>query len=768
MNKLKLVIIFSIFINQSFAQIPVGSWRDHLPYRDATNLVQANEKIFCTTPYAVFFYDTEDHSINKLSITNGLSDIGTSAISFMPEKNLLVVAYSNANIDFIRANNITNINDIKQKQIQGDKNIYQIVFNEGKVYLACGFGIVKLNPDKNEVEDTYYIGTNALEVPVYSIAFDDNYIYAASDNTIYYADKDNPYLVDFNNWQGVANLPLSNAKYMNIVNFNNRILINCFNETNNKSTVYKQEPDGTWQVFYNSDTFIRRIKTSENKFFIVKKDTLFLYDINLNLIEEISDYGFANANAHDVIISSNNDICIADEGVGLIIKQQNNSFTSIAPNGPFTNHNLDIDARNDKICVAGGGRTDYWGNLYYAPESYTFQDENWQWNIIWDTDVRDFVTVLIDPQDINHILYGSWGGGIFEYKNNELINIYNEQNSSLQTVVPGELRTYIGAMVYDDEHNLWVTNPEVPEVISVKTKDDDWYSLNYTEISGKIANKIIITQYGTKWVQLARGNGLFAFNDNNTPEDISDDERRVFYAYDENGEFITKEIFSIAEDKDGVIWVGTDEGVLTYFSPENVFSGENFYADRIKLIDVNLDSLVQYLLSKETITAIAIDGANRKWFGTRNSGVYLMSEDCRSEIFHFHTGNSPLFSNTINDIAINEKTGEVFIGTPLGVVSFKGTATEGDNNYTDAYVYPNPVRENYEGNITITGLASDVNVKITDIAGRLVYETHAFGGQAIWNGKTFSGERVKTGVYLIFCTDDTGEYTKVLKLLFIN
>ncbi|MCF6242578.1 MAG: hypothetical protein L3J74_14675, partial [Bacteroidales bacterium] len=555
MYRFIFIIIFIFASKLGFAQIPVGTWRDHLPYRYATKLVQAKNKIFCTTPYAVFFYDTDDNSINKLSITNGLSDIGTSTINYLQDKDLLVISYSNGNIDFIKGNNITNINDIKQKQIQGDKNIYQIVFDQGKVFLACGFGIVKLNPDKNEVEDTYYIGNNALEVPVYSICFDDNYIYAASDNTIYYADKNSPYLIDYNNWKQIQNLPFTVGKYINIVSFNKQLFINWHNETNNISIVYKLNTNGTWQVFHNSNSFIRRIKTSGNKFFIIKKDTVLSYNENLSLNETIADYGFAQLNARDIIISNTNNICIADEGIGLVMQQQNNSYTSIAPNGPFTNHNLAIDAQKDLICVAGGGRTDYWGNLYYPLEAYIFKDENWQWNIIWDTDVRDFVSVLIDPLDINHVLYGSWGGGIFEFKDNKLINIYNEQNSSLQSSIPGALRVDIGTMAYDTDHNLWVTNPRVQSVISVKTNDDNWYSLNYPEISGKMANKIIITQYGTKWVQLARGDGLFAFNDNNTPDDISDDERRAFYAYDENGDFITKEIFSIAEDKDGIVWV---------------------------------------------------------------------------------------------------------------------------------------------------------------------------------------------------------------------
>ena len=768
MYRLMRIFLLLLVSNGLFAQIPVGTWRDHLPYRNATQVVQAGEKIFCSTPYALFSYDLDDNSLQKLSITNGLSDIGTGALNYFAEVNLLVVAYTNGNIDFIRGNSIKNLNYIKQKQIQGDKNIYQMIFHQNRIYLACGFGIVVLNPEKDEVEDTYYIGENASEIPVYSIGFDDNYIYATTDNAIYYADKQNPYLIDYNHWSKLSGLPYPEAKYKDIILFNGQLFINVYDEQNALSEVYKQESNGTWSLFYRSGSFIRRIKASEEELFIVEENSINIYDKSLLLKTTIDDYGFAKPSPQDIIRATDNKLYIADEGRALVINDDAGNYGAVSVSGPFTNHNLAIDARKDMVCIAGGGRTDYWGNLWNPPEAYIFRNEQWVWNILWDTDVRDFVCVLIDPYDIEHQFFGSWGGGVFEFQNNKVINTYNQTNSSLQAISTDPSDVRIGGLVLDEDNNLWVTNPYVPEPISVKTSSGDWYSLNYPEISEKITNKIINTQNNTKWVQIARGGGIFAFNDNYTPEDASDDEHRLFFAYDENGEFITKDIYDIAEDKDGVIWVGSDKGVLTYYNPGNVFSGENFYADRIKLVDVEQDSLVQYLLGREKVTAIAIDGANRKWFGTQNSGVYLMSEDARTEIFHFHTDNSPIFSNTVLDIAINEKSGEVFIGTPLGVISFKGTATEGDNTFSDAYVYPNPVRENYTGNITITGLAANVNVKITDISGRLVYETRAFGGQAIWNGKTFSGERVKTGVYLIFCTDDAGEYKKVLKLLFIN
>lgn len=761
-----LILLLQNFVK---AQIPVGTWRDHLPYTQAKNILQQKNKIFCATPYALFYYNTDDYSINTLSITNGLSDIGTSAINYSGEIDLMVVAYSNANLDFIQGNEVTNLNDIKLKQIQGDKNIYQIVFNDSKVYLACGFGIVVANPEKPEIEDTYYIGDQASAVQVFSISFDTDYIYAASGQGIYYADKNSTNLIDYNTWAKETQLPDNNGKYMDIVNFHGQLFVNYFNQAENTSYILKKE-DNIWKPFYNSGKIIKRLKISNNELFIIEENQIISYDETLSLKRQVVSYGTAAPRANDCIIGTNGNLYIADEVLALVVDDNSGKqFESIMPNSPYSNHVDDIATAGSEVWVAGGGRNVAWGNLYRPAAAFSFTDEHWRSNILWNSAARDFVKIVVNPLNTGQIFAGSWGAGVFELTNNELVNEYNDQNSTLQSIKPGEQYIRIGGLALDDGQNLWVTNAGVSAPISVKTNNGDWYSFNYPQISGydRIGD-IIVTQNNNKWVQLANGGGLFAFNDNYTPGDMGDDQSRRFFPFDENGELITKEIFSMAEDKDGVIWVGTDQGVVTYYSPQNVFSGDGFYADRIKLVDENIDSLYHYLLGKEKITAITIDGANRKWFGTENSGVYLMSEDAREEIFHFDTENSPLYSNTITDIAINDKTGEVFIGTTLGLISFKGTATEGDYGYTDAYVYPNPVRENYKGLITVTGLSPDVNVKITDVGGRLVYETTAFGGQAIWNGKNFDGQRVKTGVYLIFCTDDAGEHKKVLKLLFIN
>jgi len=767
-NKIILALsVLLVFYTNIFAQIAIDNWRDHLPYKNATNIVKANEKIWCSTPYAMFYYNTDDNSINKLSKANGLSDFGISTISYSADNEKLIIAYDNANIDIISENSIKNIRDIKDAQIQGNKKIYQITFADNIAYLSCGFGIVLLDLDKNEVKETLYIGDNASNIEVYSVAFDNTYIYAATESGIYYAQKNNN-LIDYTNWNKITTIPNQNSKFTSIINFNNNIFATYHNTTENTSIIYKKE-GSVWNIFYNSGNYIKKTNKTDSYFLVIENNKISVYNTNLSLKETILDYNYSNFKPNDCFIDNNYNFFIGDSELGLVKRNKGEAFQNFFPNGPYTNSVVDISEEDNKVWTAAGGRSSSWGNMYNYAQLNSFTNENWKSNILWSSPARDFVNVLVNPYNNAQIFASSWGAGVFEFTNNELQNTYNEQNSSLQSIITGQDYIRIGGLAIDENQNLWVTNTAVNNPISVKTVNGDWQSLNYPEISNEsYVGKIIICSNNNKWVQLARGGGLFVFNDNGTPTEDGDDEHKRFSITDENGAIISNDVYSIAADKDDVVWVGTDKGVVTYFNAEDVFTGNNFYADRIKITDKDYDNIVQYLLGNEKVTAIEIDGANRKWFGTENSGVFLMSADGQEEIFNFNTSNSPLISNSITSIKVNGKTGEVFIGTNKGLVSYKGTATKGDNEYKEAYIYPNPVRENYTGQITITGIAQNANVKITNISGKLVYQTTAFGGQALWNAKDFLGKKVHTGVYIVFCTDDDGQYKKVLKLLIVN
>jgi hypothetical protein len=276
-----------------------------------------------------------------------------------------------------------------------------------------------------------------------------------------------------------------------------------------------------------------------------------------------------------------------------------------------------------------------------------------------------------------------------------------------------------------------------------------------------------VDSYDNKWINCrvtasspANPYFVYVFNENNP---VGQQIRGLRSGTGE-GSLPGNSVYSFAEDRDGEIWLGTDDGIAIFYSPEDVLT-ENIDAQR-PLVD--FDGYVQYLLESETVKAIVVDGANRKWIGTERAGVFLLSEDGSEEIHHFTEENSPLLSNTIISMTINGETGEVYIGTAKGLIGYKAMATDPKDTNTDVYAYPNPVRPGYTGPIAVKGLVNNANVKFTDVNGSLVYETLAEGGQAVWNGYDFNGRRANSGVYLVFISNPDGSETMVTKILFVK
>ena len=274
---------------------------------------------------------------------------------------------------------------------------------------------------------------------------------------------------------------------------------------------------------------------------------------------------------------------------------------------------------------------------------------------------------------------------------------------------------------------------------------------------------MIATSDNHVWVAFPNNSGIAVFNYNNTISDSDDDE--IVGLTKANGNLPSNSVYALAEDLDGSIWIGTGTGTAVFRSPSSLFGENPSAAEKIL---IQQDGYTEYLLESQVVTAIAIDGANRKWFGTSSSGVYLIAEDGTEEILHFTVENSPLMSNGILTIAVNHESGEVFFGTEQGICSYKSTATEGKTDYSAVYAFPNPVEPNYHGDIAITGLMANSEIRITDISGNIVYQGIADGGQAVWKGNTAEGNRVKTGIYLVFCAAEDGSQAVATKILFIN
>ncbi len=771
-----LLIAFGLSLTQSLSaqEIAIGEWRTHLPYDQIIDVAIAGDLVFAASPYSMFTYNTGDNSLVRFDKVKGLSDVGISKIGYNQSIKSLLVAYTNTNLDIVREDgSIINVSDIKNKDILGKKTINNILFKEELAYLSCGFGIVVLDMEKEEIADTYYIGPNGDAIDVQDMTFNDSSFFAATESGIYYADVDAPHLADFNQWHKDMTLFYPDLTYSLIENFAGKIYANYFNGGWDGDTLFVFNGQN-WDYFEkNNNSRHHQLLTNGENLLLVNRYNIKVYDEGGNTqttIWQIANEGFEPL----AVDRGNTDVFwIGDDNRGLIKNWDGYNGEFIKPNGPGTKNVYALDAAGSSVWVAPGGRQSNWSKLYMHDGVFSFVDNTWTTHdkkneAAFDT-VTDMVSVKVDPANPNIAYIGTWQEGIFKFVDNELSLIYNESNSTLERWVSDPRLINISGLDFDNQHNLWVANTGAANILSVMKNDGVWRSFNLGgSLSGTDIGNLMVDAYNQKWIIKRTDGYVIVYNDNNTIDDPTDDHVRVLNAASGNGGIPGSGVRSFASDHDGEVWVGTDKGVAVFYSPDRIFSGEgNFDAQQILVPRNDGSGLADILLETETVTAITIDGANQKWIGTDRAGVFLLSADGLIEKHHFTAENSPLLSNSITGIAI-KKNGEVFIGTARGVVSFRGTATPEPQPGDEVYAYPNPVRENYTGPIAIKGLADNSNVKITDSYGNLVYETRSEGGQAIWDGYSFDGRRAATGVYLVFSTTNDGSDKLVTKILVVR
>ncbi len=761
MKKSLLYAILLIIPRVVFGQVAIGDWQTHLPYYFCNSLMLTDDKAICSSTGGLFYYHLEDNSLNTFSKTDGLSDNGVSAMSWSEEDQIALLAYENANVDILKGNEIINIPDILKKQIPGDKSIYHIYFLNGKAYLSCGFGIVVVDIIKYEITDTYYIAEGGDALKVNQLTSDDTYFYAATDEGIRRALISNPFLIDFNSWEKITGLPNSDGPYSGIVSFNGRIFT-VYNDPFGVEDKLYYFDNGWFEYAQYTEADCSEIRVVGEKLILSGKSGVQIMSKDFIFVRN-----YEVGTPKSAVIDQDGILWVADYGRGMI-KVSGDEEQIIRPNGPFSSLAYKMASAGGILYAVSGGVSSTYSNLYRSGSLHIYKENSWKSKIKYD--FLDYVTLAVDPDDASHLFVGSWGYGLVEYRENEIVASYDENNSTLQNAVPGGDVVRIGGITFDENRNLWMTNTKVPEPISVMKSDGSWKSF---KVDGLLSaypalGDVLVTQSGHVWAIIPKGNGLFAMDFNGTIDNEDDDEYRLVNVVDEYGKVITNEIFSFAEDQNGNIWLGTNQGVLVYYSPSRLFTDGKLHAEEI-IVPRNDGTIYgDPLLQTEKVTTIEVDGANRKWLGTANGGVFLVSQNGMDQIYNFSSGNSPLLSNSITDICVNGENGEVFFGTDKGNISFRGEATSGADYYNNVKVFPNPVRENYFGLIAISGLLDETKVKITDISGALVYETDSYGGQALWDGNNLKGERVATGVYLVFLANREATAAHVTKILFIH
>lgn len=760
MKKLPYITGFFLICNCLCGQLPVGSWSDHLRYNTSKCIAISPEEIFSSTGSSILVYNKEYSELKKMSPVNGLSETGISAIGWSDETSTLIIAYSSTNLDLVNKNTVYNLPDIINKNIPGDKRINRLRTLGKYAYLATGFGIVVIDLVKMEVHDTWRPGSGPENNEVFDIAFGNDMIFAATNLGMWHADLTNQGLAYFGNWDQIRSLPDPDSKCTLAVFSGVTLYLNVSQPSSTGDMVYALGDD--IRLFSFIPGIVNNsFDTAPDGFTVSSTGSLKYYGPDGSLKKTISSYGWGIPGISQGIIENNN-IWIGDINYGLI-EGNMTVFNNLPLNGPASNDVANIVSENGKTIICAGGADDSWNPLNRSLQVSVFENNQFI-NIVSGTQA-DAMRAVIDRGNNSHFFVSSWGDGLLEYNNNSLVKQYDASNSPLQIGSTPGSGIRICGLAMDRSKNLWITHSDADGSIRILKPDGTWISYPLT-ISVPVIGDIISTENGQKWITLPGGYGLFVIDDNNTPDNFTDDRTRRLTVIDSDDKVINT-VFSEAEDLDGNIWIGTDQGPVIYNNTANIFE-DDARGYRIKVPRNDGSGLADYMLGTESITSIAVDGANRKWLGTKSSGVYQLSADGTTMIKNYTEQNSPLFSDSIATVAVDDITGEVWFGTSKGVLSVRETATSGKESFSDVYSFPNPVREDFSGNVTITGLMKDTEIKITDVSGNLVFETISEGGQASWDLTTYKGHRVSTGVYLIFCSNSDGSKSCVTKILVIG
>lgn len=764
-----LCALFICTIQLAVGQLAMRDWRLFTPPGKALDVDFSSTHVYAVLENGLLEREIESAEKYLWTAANFLSDVNLRTVHVHKPTNTVFVGYANGNIDLIRNNSVFNLPAILLASISGNKQINRFVSDGDYVYAATGIGIVKIDPVKREVRDSYFPTNN--QNTIVDIAFVGDTIFALTPTTIRFGNKNNIALADFTQWQTLSNLPSSaQGSFSALHTYQDKLLLVFDHQANGLDTIYRRT-GGVFEPVDGMEGYeINAVWSQDATLLLGVSGSVLQLDANFMVADNVFQYNEGQFVEPNHMVKIGLDYWIADRFYGLVRARNAFSHEKVFFPGPANNSFFSMDWKRGKLAIAGGG-TEGSNATFNLAGLYTFSNEEWgAFNVLnqpeMNTGTWDVISTSIDPADANHLAFGTYSTrGIFEVRDGVTAGQwYDESNSLLEKTSLGNQMYFVPELFFDNSSNLWVAQSFANFPLKLKTANDVWYEF---DLGNAPRNRRIldftVDFNGVKWLSAA-GSGVVAFDERATFSDASDDQLRNLRMGQGLGNLPSNNVRSICVDFNNDIWMGTEAGLAILYNGGNVFSG-NSDAQQI-LIEV--DGFVEILLGETVITDIEIDGGNRKWIGTEGSGVFLLSSDGREEIYRFTAENSPLISNQIIDIEIDHKTGEVFFATDKGLISFRSDATFGDPEYQEVTVFPNPVRPDFSGPVTIQGIGFDSDVRITDSGGNLVYKTVSNGGTATWNGQTLQGERAKSGMYFIWTAEINGKGRKVGKVLFIN
>ncbi len=789
MNIFKTVtfILLVAFTNVSFAQVYSDNWEEYFSYLDIKDISKGNNKIFAAAENAVFVYDLNTSEIETISTINGLSGETISSVYYSENYGLLLIGYENGLMEVVQDNNddVLTVIDILDKPTipPTDKEINHFNEVDDVVYISTDYGISVYNLNNLEFGDTYFIGDLGTQIQINQTTIFGEFIYAATTTGIKKALVNSNNLIEYQQWQNVV---AGNTIGIEAVNDKlymvrtNRRIYELINDVINPILTYTDLPVD--------------IRNVDNNLVLTTKKEIFVYDEDFNIIANTSVNETFNTEFTAGIISTQEDIFIGTKrivtqgraGFGVLKSSFSNvsELEEIHPQGPLSNKIFSIETTTNELWAVFGGYSigyDFSGGQSRTGISHLENDE-WV-NIRYDT-IASVVTnprylsrISINPNNSDQVFVSSYFAGLIEVNDNQITTVYNQDNS---TIVPFAGNIHLGlASDYDDDNDLWVLNGRVESPLN-KFSNGNWESYDFSSIIGDPGENLGFSSIendsqGNLFIG-SYSHGVIGVKPNGSSVTIKNIEGES-----DEGNLPTNYISTLQVDNSNQLWIGTSKGLRVLYNTESLFTDEDPRAEAIIILD---EGIANELLFQQSISDIEVDGSNNKWIGTFSTGLYYFSQNGQETIFHFTKDNSPLPSNNISDVSIDDSSGKLYVATDKGLVAFKAGGSKPKTDLENAYVYPNPVRPSFNmasDKVKIKDISEDVNIKITDIEGNLVAEAQSNtnlrykgfnleidGGTAFWNGKNLANNTVASGVYLVFLSDlDTLE-TKVLKLMVVR
>ena len=767
MLRLLLLLLWCLSVLPLAAQVDsLGQWRSLQSFSQGLFVTQSEQEIIYTTGTAIFYVDKDDLSFTPLTRTDGLGGGRINLVKYHQPTETLIIVYANSTIDLLQDGRFSTLPQVDNFNFSGDKRIYDVSFSDdgSTIYLAAGYGVSSLSITERIFNYTTFTGVQVSSVTEY-----DGQLFAATPEGLYRVPLTGVNINDFGTWELLGpeyGLP-GDYTSATVETWRDRLYFGVDND------VYRLAGDTTELHLPapGGSNYLARLSGGPNLLLAGYRCTtvtcadraVFALGENFADTRAVTDCAYYFNNG---IEDDRGRLWFGDEAeiISMVDGPQGNC-TRLSYPGPPEDTNFRLYHDGNSLWVAPGTLDENGGPLFDYDGVFRYTDGNWEvysrrdiaafrgpdGAMNGDDDFATVVDVHYDP--VNRIHYfSSFFEGVIARDEEGNFTLFDERNSSLQLAPDaGAGRIRVGGAATDADGYTYfaVSRAATNGILSVRSPEGEWATLGQ-DCDLNIALDVIIDDEGFLWV-LHRGSGsggLTVIDPNGTPLDPSDDPP-CKTINTSNSALPTDQTRSIALDKNGSVWVGTTEGVTVFGCGARVFEPEGCLG---VLPRAEADGFGAYLLANEEVRSIAVDGANRKWLGT-NSGAFLLSEDGREELLNFKRGNSPLLDDIVRSITIDPGSGTVYFGTELGVISYRGNATEATQFFgTELTVFPNPVEPGYDGPIAIDGLAANARVKITDLSGKLVNDGISNGGRFVWDGADYNGRRVTTGVYLLFAS----------------